>query len=421
MDLQLARQFLIALLIGALVGIDRERNKANEQRHTFGGIRTHILLALTGAASAWLAVARALPWAFAVTMAVVGAALVASYVHQSTSHDDMAHGLTSEIAAVAVFLLGAMAVVGDPALAVALGVVTSAVLAYKQPLHGAVQRLDTADVFAGLKLLIATFIVLPLLPDRAIDPWQVINPHQLWLLVILIASLSLAGYVAVAWLGNSHGSAMTGLAGGLVSSTATTLSFARSSHTPGADGHAQAAGILLAWAMMFARVLILVGVVNQRLLGEAWAPMAAMGCMTAACAAWHYAHALADARHAPRQQVPLRNPFSLTAASKLCALFAVVLLGVELAKRHAPDLGVYAVAALAGTVDVDAITLSMAQGVDTDAARAQAGMAIAVALATNTVVKGAIVLVVGARSMRLPIGVATAAVLAAGLLVQTLT
>ena len=213
MDLDLARSFLIALLIGALVGIDRERKKAIEPGHSFGGIRTHILLALVGAASARLAVEPAMPWTFPVTLAVVGAAVVASYIHQNRDHAD-AHGLTSEVAAIAVFLLGAMVVVGEPELAVALGVVTSAVLAYKQPLHGAVQRLDAQDLFAGLKLLIASFIVLPLLPDTAVDPWQASNPYRLWLLVILISALSLAGYVAVRWLGSTHGSAVTGWPGG---------------------------------------------------------------------------------------------------------------------------------------------------------------------------------------------------------------
>ena len=190
MDLEVARSFLVALLIGALVGIDRERKKAADPGHSFGGIRTHILLALIGAASSRLAHELASPWVLTIALGVVGAAVVAGYVRGSRGPDE-AYGLTSEMAAITVFLLGAMAAAGEPELAVALGVVTSAVLAFKQPLHGAVQRLDTQDVFAGLKLLIASFIVLPLLPDTTIDPWQAINPYKLWLLVVLISALSL--------------------------------------------------------------------------------------------------------------------------------------------------------------------------------------------------------------------------------------
>lgn len=422
LDLDLARSFLIALLIGALVGIDRERKKAAEPGHSFGGIRTHILLALVGAASARLAVDTSMPWTFAVALAVIGAALVASYVLQNREHDD-GHGLTSEVAAIAVFLLGAMVVVGDAEMAVALGVVTSAVLAYKQPLHGAVQRLDTQDVFAGLKLLIASFIVLPLLPDAPVDPWQAINPYKLWLLVILISALSLAGYVAVRWLGSTHGSAITGLAGGLVSSTATTLSFARSSRDAGqGDGHALAAGILLSWLVMFARVLVLIAVINRPLLLAAWPPIAGMGAVTGAFAVWHYRAGLADARATTQQEVAVANPFSLTAAAKFGALFAVILLMVKLAEQHAPGLGVYLVAALAGATDVDAITLSMADAARTSDGFAQAATAIAIAIAVvaNTAVKCALVLGFGAGRVRPQVAVATAAVLVTGLLVAGL-
>ena len=116
---------------------------------------------------------------------------------------------------------------GDQALAMGVGVITAAVLAYKQPLHGFVEKLGWDDVYAGVRLLIATFIALPLLPDRAIDPWGALNPYKLWLLVILISSLSLVGYVLTRWLGPTRGAALTGLTGGLVSSTAVTLSFSK--------------------------------------------------------------------------------------------------------------------------------------------------------------------------------------------------
>ena len=120
-----------------------------------------------------------------------------------------------------------MTMLGHRELAIGLGVVTAAVLAYKQPLHGLVAKLGWDDVFAGVRLLIATFIILPLLPDRTLDPWDALNPYKLWLLVILISSLSLLGYVATRWLGAGRGTVLTGITGGLVSSTAVTLSFAR--------------------------------------------------------------------------------------------------------------------------------------------------------------------------------------------------
>ncbi len=199
MDLEVARNFLIAISIGALIGIEREKKKDAEPRHSLGGIRTHILLALLGSASAWMGRELAMNWIFVVTLAAVGAAVVASHLN----HQEEAPGLTSEFAALATCLLSGMVVIGDQALAVALAIATSAALAFKQPLHGLVDKIGTADIYAGIKLLIASFIVLPLLPDRTIDPWQAINPHSLWLLVILISG-PVAGWLRGGALDRDH-------------------------------------------------------------------------------------------------------------------------------------------------------------------------------------------------------------------------
>lgn len=415
MDLHIARNFLIALLIGALVGIEREKKKGIEPGHAFGGIRTYTLLALVGAASAWLGQSLQVPWILAVTLAVVGAAVVASHVLQNRGQAEGAPGLTSEVAALAVCLLGAMVVVGDAALAVALGVVTSAVLAYKQPLHGLVSRIDGEDLLAGIKLMIASFIVLPLLPDGPVDPWGAINPYKLWLLVILISALSLVGYVAMRWLGTARGTVITGLAGGLVSSTATTLSFARSSQQAQDDAevHALASGTLLSWLVMLARVMGLVAIVNLALLPRVALPLAAMAVVTALFSAWHYRTGLAQRQRDSKPAPAVRNPFSLASAMRFGALFAAVLLVVKIAQDHAPGW-VVGVAALAGSVDVDAITLSLATEAHTPDRQAQAAMALAAAVIANTVVKCGLVLVLGRGELRRHIALATALILVAG-------
>ena len=423
MDLGVARSFLIALAIGALVGLEREKKKASEPAHSFGGIRTHILLALVGAASAWLSRTFTVPWVFLVTLAVVGAAVVASYVHQNRGADD-APGLTSEVAAVGVCLLGAMAVLGEPELAAALGIGMSAVLAFKQPLHGLVRRVNPDDLHAAIKLLVASFIVLPLLPDAAIDPWGAINPYKLWLLVVMISALSLIGYVAMRWLGTTHGTAITGITGGLVSSTAATLSFARTSRIQPDTAHAHglAAGILLAWLVMFVRVLVLLAIVNRPLLSAAWLPFAAMALAALVFAAWHYRIGLSAAANGKGEgeAVDVSNPFSLGSAMKFAALFAVVLVAVELTQRYAPGAGVLAVAALAGSVDVDAITLSLADQAHEAAELSRTGTAIAIAAVANTIVKCATVLILGRGKARAYVGVSTLAILAAGLAVIAL-
>ena len=203
--LTVALDFAAAILLGALVGIEREKRKSEEEdTHHIAGLRTFILLALFGAAAAFLSRSLSAPWIFAVSLLIVGAFVAAGYYVTSRTSQN-GKGLTTEIAAVIVFLLGAMVMYGYEPLAIGLTVVTAAVLAYKQPLHGFVEKLGWDDVYAGMRLLIATFIALPLLPNEPVDPWGALNPYKLWLLVILISSLSLVGYVLTRLLGASRG------------------------------------------------------------------------------------------------------------------------------------------------------------------------------------------------------------------------
>jgi uncharacterized membrane protein (DUF4010 family) len=410
-DLQAVWNFATALLIGALLGIERERHRREHDEQTIGGLRTFILFALIGALGGWLTLALDSPWILAAALVASLAPVLAGYVISARTQPD-ALGLTTELAAVAACLLGAMTMLGYRELAVGLGVAVAAVLAYKQPLHGLVQKLDREDVYAGLRLLIATFIVLPLLPDDPIDPWGALRPQSLWMLVLLISTLSLVGYVATRLLGANRGIPLTGITGGLVSSTAVTLAFSRQSRDPAYAGAADslASGILLAWAVMFVRVIVEVLVVNRALLGAVLVPFAAMAATAAAAAL--YLRNRAGARELTAG-VPLTNPFSLRAAAKFAAFFALVLLVVKIVQTYAPGRGVYYVAALAGTTDVDAITLSMAQYARSGSTQV-AVQAITVAALTNTVIKTAMVVILADVRLRRPMLAAAALVLAAG-------
>jgi uncharacterized membrane protein (DUF4010 family) len=416
-DLAVAQNFAIALFIGALVGIDREKRKASEETPSIGGIRTFILFAETGAVAAWISVQLSNPWIFVACVAAVAGMIVAGYVVHARLHPGSI-GITTEAAGVAVCLLGGLTTFGYPELAVGLGIATSAVLAFKQPIHGLVDRIGTDDLYAGLKLLIATFIALPLLPNQPLDPWGALNPYKLWLLVILISSLSLVGYIAVRWLGQGRGTAITAVAGGLVSSTAVTLSFARESgeKARAAAGPMLVGGILLAWMVMFGRVVVEVAVVNRALLPPLLVPILSMGVAAAVGAGWLL---MRGGSGEPRKgsDVPLKNPFSLTAAIRFAALFAAVMLVVALVQHYLPGRGLYAVAALAGLTDVDAITLSMASCAGDGTCTPQNAVgSIVIAALTNTLVKAGMVFSLGATSMRAPILAASGAIVAAGLL-----
>jgi uncharacterized membrane protein (DUF4010 family) len=410
-DVQAVWNFATALLIGALLGIERERHKREHDDVTIGGLRTFILFALIGALGGWLTLVLDSAWILAAALLAALAPVLAGYILSARAQPDSL-GLTTELAAIATCLLGALTTLGYRELAVGLGVAVAAVLAYKQPLHGLVHRLDREDVYAGLRLLIATFIVLPLLPGEAIDPWDALRPRSLWMLVLLISSLSLVGYVATRLLGARRGIPLMGLTGGLVSSTAVTLAFSRQSRDPAYanSSSALASGILVAWSVMFVRVVVEVLVVNRAMLAQVALPFATMA-LTAAAAAWfHRSRASAVEL---TEGVPLKNPFSLTAAAKFAAFFALVLLVVKLVQTYAPGHGVYFVAALAGTTDVDAITLSMAQYARSGSTQI-AVQAITIAALTNTVVKTVMVGMLGSRALRAPIFASAALVVASG-------
>ena len=312
-----ALQFGIAILLGALVGIEREKHREERKAKTeqAAGLRTFILLATFGACAGWLSRTSGSNWVLAAGVLIAGAFVVAGYV-VTTRGQTQSLGLTTEIASLVVFLLGAIVTLGGSEIAIGLAVVTTAVLAYKDPMHGFVKKLGWNDVYSGLQLLIATFVALPLLPDKPIDPWGALNPYQLWLLVILISGLSLVGYALTRWLGPGKGALITGFAGGLVSSTAVTVSFSREARTNPENTTAFASGILVAWAIMFVRVLVIVGVVNRTLLGPLLVPFVAVAAVAAGAAALLFYRRSMKARPANAQKdIHVANPFSVASAA----------------------------------------------------------------------------------------------------------
>jgi uncharacterized membrane protein (DUF4010 family) len=414
LDPQLVWGLASALIIGSLVGIERERSKALSGNVGIGGVRTFILFSLIGAVSAWLSQALDNAWIFVTAVAAVAALTVAGYVVQARVKPN-AVGLTTETAAVGVCLLGGACTVGYSGMALAVGIAVSAVLAYKESMHGLVAKLGPDDISAGVKLLAATFIVLPLLPTTAVDPWGVLKPRPIWTLVILIAALSLVGYVATRALGPQRGTALTGLSGGLVSSTAVTLAFAKQSREEGGKSDdALAGGLLLAWAVMGLRVLVIVAVLFAPLVRPLLLPFGAMMVVALGASVLFLRRARAQ-EPATAGEVVLKNPFSLTSAAKFGLLFAVVLVVVAGVERYFPGRGYYVVAALAGLPDVDPVTLSMAGlarsgGIDL----ATAVGALVVAALANTLLKCGIVVATASGRLRRSMVTVTAALVVVG-------
>jgi uncharacterized membrane protein (DUF4010 family) len=413
------RDFSIALLIGALVGTERESRKRKEDQDASSGLRTFILLAMAGAVSAWLGARIGTPWLFIVTLLIVTGAMIASYAMAGRIRPD-ALGLTTEAGALCVCLLGGMTMLGYPELAVSLGIFVTAVLAYKEPMHGLVSKLGRDDIYAGLRLLIASFIVLPLIPHRTIDPWNALNPYKLWLLVIMISSLSLIGYIATRWLGPGRGTMLTGLTGGLVSSTAVTISFARGARDSNDRdaGDTYAVGIMIAWGVMFLRVIVEVAVVNPPMVSSIVIPFVVMGLVGLSAAAFFYGRSARMGQGVAKTStdVSLKNPFSLTKAATFGLIFAIILLAVKIAELRFSSQGLYLVSILAGLTDVDAITLSLANLAKSGGDRTIAVNAITFAAMANTLAKCALIFALSSRSLKRRILPASLAIVLAGAL-----
>jgi len=256
---ELVGRLAVALAIGLVIGIERgwkQRGEAEGERAA--GLRTHALSGLLGGIWGALALNTGQAGVIAVALAFAAfTAAIAVFRYREMVHDKT-FGATTVVAAMLAFALGALAVTGDRTAAAAAGVATAMLLALKAALHEWVKRLTWEELRAGLILLAMSVILLPLLPDRELSPSFPVNPHEIWLLTILIAALSFAGYVAIRLAGPSIGVLLSGLAGGLVSSTAVTLNMARLARADGERCNIFAAGVLVASAVMMLRVLIIV-------------------------------------------------------------------------------------------------------------------------------------------------------------------
>lgn len=392
-------RFGVALFIGILVGLQRETaadRDADRANKMFAGVRTFALLSLAGCTAAFVAEQLGLPWAFIGIILPLGGLITAAYVITGSRGDV---GMTTEVAAIIVLLAGALCFWDHVALAVALGVITTALLSLKLELHGFAARIKREDIVATLKFAVITAIILPVLPNQSFGPppFDVLNPYKIWWMVVLISGISFLGYVLIKLVGSRQGIGLTGLLGGLVSSTAVTLSFSQRSKKESALAKPFALAILIAWTIMFGRVLVEVAVTNRPLLGEVWLPITAAGLGGLIYGAYLY--------FAPRSSeaggVAVSNPFELGPAITFGLLYGLILLVARAAQFYFGDTGVYLSSVLSGLADVDAITLSMAElSSSGNVALPTAARAIVLATMSNTVVKGGIVLSSGSAALR---------------------
>ena len=394
MDEPLALRFAVALGLGILIGLERERAKGEEGG---AGVRTFALIALAGAIAGYLQDNLGLGWFALAIFVAVGALLISSYV-LTALHGDT--GITTEVSALLAFLLGLLCAHGQLQVAAWVAVAMTLMLALKEWLHRLARRIDASDVEATLKFAIVTLIILPLVPDRNYGPvpLDVLNPYKVWLMVVLISGLNFMSYLLIKIVGTEHGIGIAGLLGGLASSTAVTLGFSQRSRQPGADASALALGILLAWTVMFFRVVVMTGLISGQLGLRLAVAMGALCLVSLGACYWLWHRRRARERGEVK---PGHNPFELDEAIKFGLLFGVVVFVAKAAQVYLGEAGLYLAAGIAGLTDVDAITLAMADLARSDAQNLNvAARAIVIAVLANTLAKSGLAAGLGSPELR---------------------
>lgn len=397
-------QLAIAVGLGLLVGLEREGHRSR-----IAGIRTYPILTGFGFLTGLLAIPLGY-WVPVVGLLVVAAFMVLGNLQMARSGSPDP-GMTTEFAAVVMFTVGVAVARGWNALAVAAAGMVLVLLQAKKPLRSFADRLDDSDRKALAQLVLVGFVLLPAMPDMQLGPYGVLNPREIWLMVVLIVGISLAGYVLYRVLGGSAGTVASGLLGGLISSTASTITFSRMTKSSARMAPAAALMVMVASTVVFARVVGEIAFVSRPHLWQLAPPLLAMMAgMTVI--AFLLKLRVAEELHAPAPDEP---PSDLRSAVIFGALYAVVLVGVAFARHNFDDSGLFVVAAISGLTDMDAITLSSAQLVGRGELEVStAWRMILVGGMSNLGLKGGIVLVAGHRALRRPIFISFAASLAVG-------
>lgn len=396
--------FSISLGVGLLMGLERERNPSAR-----AGLRTFGLVALFGSVAAMLSDKTQSPWMLAAGLLVIGSMMIASYATHPDKEDP---GTTSVVAIMLCYGYGAMIWYGYQTFAVMLAIVTTVLLYFKSELRSLSQRLTRRDLISMLQFGVLSLVILPILPNRDLGPYDALNPAQIWWMVVLISGVSLAGYAALRIVGQHHGAPILGVLGGLTSSTATTLVFSRHTRESGDILRLATVVILMANLVVLVRLSIYGLVLQPALLPVLLPPLAAGLVLGVGIVlyAWRGLHASRDL-----PPLDLNNPAEIKTALTFGVAYGVVLVVSAALADYAGTKGLYAVALVSGLTDVDAITLSSMRLFGQQKLSAgEATTAILIATLANLVFKLGIVATVGGLPLTRKVAAGFAAI-AAGL------
>ncbi|GAA5494236.1 hypothetical protein Rhal01_00395 [Rubritalea halochordaticola] len=399
---QETQAYFLSLALGLLIGLQREVTKSHS-----AGIRTFTLITLLGSAAATLGV-----WQTCVALLAVAVILAVGAIHPNRNTST---GLTTEVACLLSFFIGALLVNDERIVALLLAGCCLVLLQTKRPLHAFSSQLNREDLHAIARLSLLVLIVLPLLPNRSFGPHEAINPFKIWLMVVLIVGISLVAYFASKYFGEKKGAVAAGILGGLISSTATTVSFSRQAKaTPSSAGTVTVLILMISSTIVFARVLFEIALVALTDWLSMATPLIFM-MLWMALISTYISRGVDKNSPNERRTTP---PSEFTVAVIFGIMYAAVLYGVAVANDNYGSQGVYVVAAISGLTDMDAITLSSAQMVATDTLEpAIAWRSILIGGMANLVFKGVIASILGPKELVWPLMKGFGASLAGGLVI----
>jgi len=401
----------IAFGLGLLIGLQRE-HKENKM----AGVRTFTLIAILGVLSGFLTRDFDNPYILPVIGLGMTALMIMANVIKLKKFEEADVGQTTEVAALLIFAIGAFLVVGNQILGIIMGGAIAVLLYAKEHMHGFIDDLKDKDLSAIMTFAGISLIVLPILPDRAYGPYEVLNPHHIWLMVVLIVGISVVGYFIYKFLGKRAGIISNGILGGMISSTATTVSYARK--TSNAKNINTIAGFIIttASAIALVRILVEVGVVIPGKFNKIALPlMVELGCMSVLCVGLFY---WINKEGAAKEMPQPENPAQFKSALIFGLLYGFILLAVAFAKEKFGGEGLYVVAVVSGLTDVDAITLSLSNLMKKDGLDTATGWRlILLASLSNLLFKGIMAAVLGTKKLMKWIGISFGISIATGLLI----
>ena len=415
MDFNFLISVLVAIFLGALIGLEREiylrtLTKVSTKAQRVSDIRSHIFLSFLGFLSAYLA--QFSHWSIGgIAFLIVGSFVLTGYILEFQKYSFL--GITSELSSILTFLVGFLTC-QDFSLAIVVAILVTITLSLKEKVVFLAKRIEKNEFHATLKFLIIAFVVLPILPKEPVDPWGIISIYDTWLMVVFISGISFVGYILTKTLGAEKGIGLAAIIGGLASSTAVTTSMSSQSKKNNKIINPFVFGVVIASMVMFARVGFEVFVINMSLLGTLTIPLVVMGITSLiVLLVLFLSEKKKDKKH---EEIPLTSPFQFAPALKFGLFYIFVLLISHFSHQFFGDNGIYLSSVLAGLADVDAITISMSKlAASGSISHTVATRSIIIAVFSNTLVKGSIALFFGGKDFAKKVSISFAIITLVGL------